>query len=106
MDLIPLSTKISKVRELEKAELNWKNQVSVRFLRNYTLENIEPLLKFACYKNEIKTLVSFSAFDTFEQEILDSMKKAKPEQIVPTALLTSYFSIIKKFSILKDLDAE
>ncbi len=89
MDLIPLSTKISKVRELEKAELNWKNQVSVRFLRNYTLENIEPLLKFACYKNEIKTLVSFSAFDTFEQEILDLKSQTYVEN--PDFIVLSLF---------------
>jgi FkbH-like protein len=63
--------KVQGVRALETQMNEWTAKVSVRFLRNYTIESIEPLLRFECARSRIAADVSFSDFDTFQQEVLD-----------------------------------
>lgn len=46
--------------------------VNIRVLRNYTLEVIEPFLKFHCYQKGCRPSISFSEFSALESEIFDS----------------------------------
>jgi len=65
------ASKVKAVRELEALAKDWPSRVSIRFLRNYTLESIDPLLRFECARSKVAASVSFSDFDNFEQEVLD-----------------------------------
>jgi FkbH-like protein len=65
------STCIKVVDSLNKVEDTWFTKSSIRFLRNYTLETLEPFLKLAGYRSGIKISVSFSDYDNYLQEVLD-----------------------------------
>jgi FkbH-like protein len=65
------STCIKVVDSLNKVEDKWFTKSSIRFLRNYTLETLEPFLKLAGYRRGIKISVSFSDYDNYQQEVLD-----------------------------------
>jgi FkbH-like protein len=65
---------IRAIRDLEDKIAKWP-RVSIRILRNYTLENLKPLLQFECARYERAVDVSFSDFDTFEQEVIDPTSK-------------------------------
>lgn len=65
------AAKIGALRELDALNAEGLRPCSVRILRNYTIENFVPLLRYACYESEIKAEVAISDFGTFEQEIVD-----------------------------------
>ncbi len=44
---------------------------SIHFLRNYTIEGIEPFLKYHLYSAGIRPEISFGDYGTFQQELLD-----------------------------------
>ena len=69
--------KVQELRALESRMKEWGARASVRFLRNYTLESIQPLLRLECARSRIAAEVSFSDFDTFQQEILDPSSKTR-----------------------------
>jgi len=57
----------------------------VRFLRNYTLEQIEPFLKVAAYRRGVKVAISFCDYDAYQQEIVDDtsvLRTAPPDMVV------------------------
>jgi FkbH-like protein len=79
--------KVKALRELEPEVEAWQ-KVSFRVLRNYTLENIEPLVRFECAQFKIDASMTFSDFDTFEQEVVDphSLTNTDPSDIVVVSL--------------------
>jgi FkbH-like protein len=79
--------KVKALRELEPQADAWQ-KVSFRVLRNYTLENVEPLVRFECAQFKIDASMTFSAFDNFEQEVIDpqSPTNADPSDIVVVSL--------------------
>ena len=79
--------KVKALRELEPQKETWQ-KVRFRVLRNYTLENIEPLVRFECAQFKIDASMTFSAFDTFEQEVIDphSQTNTDPSDIVVVSL--------------------
>ena len=50
----------------------WRGSASVRVLRNYTLENLAPLVRYEAAQRGLNVEMGFSDFATFEQEILDA----------------------------------
>src|SRR5262245_51699805 len=72
-----LATTLSSVNELGKLE--WDVSTSVYFLRNFTLESIEPQLALAGFRRGMRIKPAFSDFDTYQQEILDPGSRLRSE---------------------------
>lgn len=66
---ISFSAKIAALRALESESSAWPDRASVRVVRNYTLENLGPLLRWDCAGARIAVDVSFSEFDAWEQDV-------------------------------------
>ncbi len=71
-DTKKFSAKVKTVADIEKLGGAFAQSARIRVLRNYTLESLEPLIRFGGYRNGIETSASFSDFDTFEQEVRDT----------------------------------
>ena len=56
------------------------SEVRIAFLRNFTIEGLEPYLTFHCLKNGIRPNISFSGYDTMHQELLDPSSYLHGEQ--------------------------
>jgi FkbH-like protein len=78
---------VKALRELEPQADAWQ-KISFRVLRNYTLENMEPLVRFECAQFKIDASMTFSDFDTFEQEVVDpqSLTNTDPSDVVVVSL--------------------
>ena len=59
------------VNEIEKGGKKFVNTLNIFFLRNYTIEGIEPFLKLHLYNEKINPQIFFGGYDTVIQEILD-----------------------------------
>lgn len=62
----------SKVVRAMQQRSEWRGRASVRVLRNYTIENLAPLVRYQAAQSGLNVEMGFSDFDTFEQEVLDS----------------------------------
>lgn len=71
-----LSSLISVVERADAADIPLDTTGHVHFLRNFTIELIEPFLKYRIYEAGIRPQVSFGGYDTIYQELLDT----HPEQ--------------------------
>jgi FkbH-like protein len=83
---------IAALEDVEQAGVSFSSSVGVGFLRNFTIENIEPFLKFHCYSNGIKPEISFGGYNTIQQELLDKhshIYQLCPEIIVLSLMLES-----------------
>jgi FkbH-like protein len=62
--------------------------VRVRVLRNYTLENLAPLLRLEGARSKLAVETTFADFDTFEQEVLDpqSVTNSEPHDLIVVSL--------------------
>ena len=63
---------ISAVEKIEKSKIKTDKVFKVSFLRNYTIENIEPILKYRLFKKGIRPEITFGLYDNVNQEILNS----------------------------------
>ncbi|MFN0117977.1 MAG: HAD-IIIC family phosphatase [Elusimicrobiota bacterium] len=88
VDLNSFPSLISAIQECDqKTELK-KEDLNIFFLRNYTLENIEPFLKFHAYQSGLKTNIKFGGYGTFHQEILGGeVANQKTDLVVLTLML-------------------
>jgi FkbH-like protein len=62
----------------------------VAFARNYTLESIEPLLKYLAYKSGLQPEVTIGDYDNIRQEVLNTeshLYTSKPDVVVLSFLL-------------------
>lgn len=77
----------------EAADNSLENGVSIAFLRNFTVEGIEPYLKYHCLQAGVKPKISFGGYDTFHQEILDpdSHLYSSPSEIIVLSLVLDQF---------------
>jgi FkbH-like protein len=82
------SSLLKAVETLDKADCQWDYSASVHILRNYTLESLEPFIKFSAYRRNIKITASFSDYDTYQQEVLDpfSRLRQRSHELVVLAL--------------------
>lgn len=65
------SSLVSLVRQIEDSDESIESEASVVILRNLTLDNIGPYLKYHLLRSNIKTEVVFGAYDNVHQELLD-----------------------------------
>ena len=68
---IKLASVMDVIRKIEKDKIHFQNNLKIGFLRNYTIEGIEPFLKLHLYNAKINPQVLFGGYDTVIQEILD-----------------------------------
>ncbi len=81
---------ISSVRKIEESGILFGCGVRISFLRNFTIENMEPFLKFHCYSNDIRPQISFGGYNMIHQELLDKTShiyQLSPEIIVLSLML-------------------
>lgn len=67
-----LPSLISAVERADAADLPLPITGRVHFLRNFTIELIEPFLKYRIYEAGIRPQISFGGYDTVYQELLDA----------------------------------
>ena len=87
-----LASLVAAVEAAEAADVPWRDQARIHFLRNFTIEPVEPYLKFHLLREDILPLITFGGYDTMSQEILEpgsSINKDRPDIIV-LSLLVDY----------------
>ena len=66
-----LASVLAAVQQLDReTALDLGEPLKVAFLRNFTVEGIEPYLKWHLYRSEIGSTVTFGGFDTVAQDII------------------------------------
>ncbi|MEN6350422.1 MAG: HAD-IIIC family phosphatase [Syntrophomonas sp.] len=63
---------IAEVRRREQDKKEYEQNVKLFFLRNYTIDTIEPFIKFRLYESNIKPQLLFGDYDVIAQEVLES----------------------------------
>ena len=79
------ASRVHAVDCLNRIDFSWHHAACIRILRNYTLEPIEPFLKFSAYKRRTKLDVSFSDYDMYQQEILNPssmLYQSQPDMVM------------------------
>ncbi|MBT8447397.1 MAG: HAD-IIIC family phosphatase [Gammaproteobacteria bacterium] len=73
----------------EQADVSWRDRVHIHVLRNFTLEPLEPWLKYHLMRAGIAPRISFGGYDTMSQEILDpaSALNREPPDIIMLSVL-------------------
>jgi FkbH-like protein len=67
--------------------------VAFNFLRNFTIEGIEPLLRYRCLLDGLKPKIVFGGYDMVRQEILDRssyLYRSKPDILIIALYLDTY----------------
>lgn len=70
------------------AELHCDHEITVTFLRNFTIEGVEPFLTFHCLGNRVRPVITFGGYDTMQQELIENKP---PVDIIVLALLLEQF---------------
>ena len=85
-----LASLVTAVEAAEAADMPWRDQVSIHFLRNFTIEPVEQYLKYYLLREDLQPLISFGGYDTMSQELLDpgsSVNQNCPDVIVISLLV-------------------
>ena len=78
------------VNQAESAGKKIEHSIKINFLRNLTVEGIEPYLKYYNYQENIEPKITFGDYDNVNQEILDDnshIYSQKPDIIVLSLIL-------------------
>ncbi|MBC7543475.1 MAG: HAD-IIIC family phosphatase [Candidatus Sericytochromatia bacterium] len=59
------------VAKLDQLDHAWKAEGSVYVLRNVTVEGLAPFIKLPAYRQNLRLNVTFSDYDTYQQDLLD-----------------------------------
>lgn len=90
---LSLSGIMDFINSTEMLESNTRIPVQINFLRNFTLEGIEPFLKYHCLTSGIQPDIVFGNYDTIQQEILDTkshLYTKSPDILVVALYLETY----------------
>lgn len=86
-----LASLIATVEQADALADTLATHARIRFLRNFTVELIEPSLKFRLYEAGIRPDISFGDYDTIQQELLagnpEQEKAPTPDIIVLSLML-------------------
>ena len=104
---------IPQVREFENTDY-YEQSTKIYFLRNFTIEMIEPYLKYNLYSNGIKPEVIFGEYDVINQELLDpqsNLHKVNPEIIILAMFMDNFVPELlsskdELIDFLSDLDEQ
>lgn len=73
------------IKSIEASDDKFSIPVRIGFLRNFTVDGIEPYLKYRCLKDGLRPNIIFGNYDMVSQDILDKRSKIhenKPEIII------------------------
>lgn len=94
MQPINLSKLMSEVRRFESSD-TCKQAAKIYFLRNYTIEMIDPFLKYDLYVESIKPEVFFGEYNIINQELINhssALYQVNPEMVVLSLMLDPFMS--------------
>jgi FkbH-like protein len=83
--LSKLSKVVAAVESAESGDFEWKEELHIHVLRNFTIEPLEPWLKFHLMRQSIWPRLTFGGYDSMAQEILDpasSINETHPDVIL------------------------
>ena len=86
-----IDTLVAAVDRAESAAIEYSDSIRIHFLRNFTVEPIEPYLKFHLMREAIEPIISYGGYDTVLQEALDPrsrLRDSSPEIVVLSLELT------------------
>ena len=86
-----IDTLVAAVDRAESAAIEYSDSIRIHFLRNFTVEPIEPYLKFHLMREAIEPIISYGGYDTVLQEALDPrsrLRGSSPEIVVVSLELT------------------
>ena len=89
--LTRIDSLVAAVDRAESAAIEYSDSIRIHFLRNFTVEPIEPYLKFHLLREAIEPVISYGGYDTVLQEALDpqsSLRSSSPEVVVLSLELT------------------
>ncbi|RKL61634.1 HAD-IIIC family phosphatase [Thermoanaerobacteraceae bacterium SP2] len=102
-DYINISNQIDKSDEIRQK----LKEIKIFFLRSYTLENIETILKVECFKDNMYPKIKIGGFNQYFQEVLNTesdLFKFKPNIVIISIRLEDLFPELYKSSIIaKDI---
>lgn len=83
-----LSEIIQAINLIEANNIALDSSVRIHFLSNYTINGIEPFLKFHLYKSYIEPDITFGSFNIIHKEFLDPSSKvnSNPPDIIVISL--------------------
>jgi len=89
-----IASVITAVRRAGPLAATWPTTARIAFLRNLTLESIEPFIKYHCYRDAIRPEMYFAGYDTARQELLDpdSPLHGHAPDVVVVALQLEYLA--------------
>lgn len=90
---ISLSAALSELSAADGAQKEPGIPVRINFLRNFTVEGIEPFLKYHCLKSGLTPTVTFGNYDMMRQEVLDRgshLYSSSPDLVVAALHLETY----------------
>ena len=82
---------VAAVDRAESADIEYDGSIRIHFLRNFTVEPIEPYLKFHLMREAIEPVISYGGYDTVLQEVLDPQSRLRvdsPDIVVLSLELT------------------
>jgi hypothetical protein len=85
-----LSSLFSAVSRMERESPDLSEQVRVVFLRNITIEGIEPFLKYYLYASGVRPAIAFGGYGTMAQDVLGAdalVPRTVPDLIVLSLML-------------------
>lgn len=90
VDIDNLASLISAVDHISEANISFKHLVKISFLRNFTIEGIEPYLKYHLFLSGIEPSFFWGNYNTIHQEVLDAhshLYHNKPDLIILSLML-------------------
>lgn len=87
---LTLGELIAEVNRLEASAADFTLEASVLFLRNVTMEGIEPFLKHRLLTNDIRPKLTYGGYGSVRQDLVGSQSlvgKAKPDMLVLCLML-------------------
>ena len=87
-----LSSITSLINNIENdSSLEFKSEISIQFIRNFTIEGIEPYLKYNLYKAGLASEISYGGYDTVYQDLISQDTSGNPTDIIVLSLLINQF---------------
>lgn len=99
---------LDTVKYVNTKEQTYKEKgadLNIHFVRNISIEGIEPYIKYHHYQNDLKLGLTFGDFDNLYQEFLEpsaTIKSQKPDVIVLSLKIENLFKDFNTFNWQED----
>jgi len=91
-------TLIDAVDHIEQTPKVFDQTIHINFLRNFSIDTVEPFLKYYLYQSLLQPAIVFGNYDNVDQEILDhasTLHKSPPDLIVLALILEQMDPVYK-----------